>query len=176
MADFSQAAEFVRRWAEKQKDVIALGEALQTIGRIDHAAKEHEEARDKLARQVEAKKVELERLEARHKAFHATREQDLADAKAAGEQILADAKAAGGEALDQARAAADATIASANAEAEQIRAAYAARMKEQDRALAAKSEELTVLGRDLDAARLEHEALVETIARMRSLAGRVMAE
>jgi chromosome segregation ATPase len=176
MADFSEAAEFVRRWVEKQRDVIALGEALQTIGRIDHAAKEHEEARDKLAIQVAAAKEELQKTTDAHKTFLATRAKDLKDHEAAARQILADAKAAGGEALDQARAGADATIASANAEAERMREANAQRMAELERAFAAKSAELSDMQQTLTAARQEHEALVETIANMRRLAGRVMAD
>lgn len=170
MTDFNAAAEFVRRWAEKQRDIIALGDALKEIASIDQAAKERQEALDKLIEQHETRLAEIKTVEADHKAWLVQREAVLADHRDSIRDITDTAKREAREVISSAEITAQNTINAANTEVERIQNDHVRALKSLNEELATARAEFETVTRNLDDTRAEHATLVRTMEEMRGLA------
>lgn len=170
MTDFNATAEYVRRHAERQRDIIALGEALKGIASIDQAAKERQEALDKLIEQHETRLAEIKTTEADHEAWLAQREAVLADHRESVRDITTSAKQVAADTILKAEITAQNTINAANTEVERIQNDHVQALKSLNEELATARAELNAANRDLDEVCAEHTKLLRTMEEMRGLA------
>lgn len=121
--NLSEAADFAARWAENQRGMLMVSEALRGLGSMEQATKERKKALDEATKAHEAKKAEiasaeahLAALNARHDVVSQAHSEMLngasADAAAKAELIVAGA-----------RKQAEALIASAKSEADRFQVA-----------------------------------------------------
>lgn len=168
--NFNEAAEFVRRWAEKQRDIVALGDALKEIGAIDHARAEQQAELDKVVAQKESLAAEIAADQASHAAFMAGRDKDLAAHRAEAGAIMAAANAEATRISARSAAAAQQSAAASLGEASRARDVHVAAMHAAELELAAKQSQLDAATSDLETVRAEHLAVVEQIQAMRDAA------
>ena len=163
MADFNETAEFVRRWAERQRDIIALGDALKEIGSVSLAATERKAALDKMTEDLQTATDSLAAKKAEHEAFMAGRAKDIEDHQTAAQAIADKAQADANMIVTQAQANAKLVIAAANDEAARIQKAHADTM-------GAANTELQSVRSQLDAAKSE---LVTAVAEQADIAKKI---
>lgn len=174
MADLLQAAESVRRWVEKQRDIIALGDALKEIGSIDQARSESQAALDKVNAEHTAKVAELAAVKTELPSVIAARAKEV-EAHKATLQGLTDAANKNAEGIvDRAKKMAADTISAANAEAARVQKAHGETMTGLAAELMAKRGELADVQRQIAIARNEHDTLQANIAAMRKAARAVV--
>lgn len=170
MADFNETAEFVRRHAEKQRDIIALGDKLKEIGSIDLAAKETQAALDKVTTELNTATAGLEKTKADHEAFMATRERDLEAHRTTASGITDAANRAAAETVARAKTVAKDSIDAANAEVARIQAARVAAAASDNADFQGARQRLAGVLQAVEEKQAEHDEISSKIQAMRDLA------
>ncbi len=170
MVDFNEVAEYARRDGERHRDIIALGEKLKEIGSIDLAAKERQEALDKVNADLDAANAALATTKTDHEAFLANREKDLETHRAAASEITDAANRKAADIAAKAKVAADGVIAAANTEVARIQSAHAETMAAANSELQAARTQLAAVTREIEVKRAESDSVAQGIEQMKTLA------
>lgn len=170
MTDFNAAAEYVRRYAEKQRDIIALGEALKEIGMVDQATKEHQATLDKVTAQLAKATDELGAAKKEHTAFLKGRVEELATHKAALEAVTDAANKSAAATIVRANEAAKNILDAANAEVSRMQSAHAMVMVDGREELQAVRTELDTIRGEIETARIDHDLILKSTQEMKKLA------
>lgn len=168
MSDIQNGVDAVRKLVRLIEPLGQVADALDKVGALENAIKEHERDLKKLADQKA--KAELNAITAEAKV-DAAREQaakEVAAAQSVAEKIVVDAQSEAVAIKDKAKTGADALIARATADAASAKASLNAQIGELQAKLAGLQGEVEAAGKARDAAAAELEEIEKKVAAAKS--------
>ena len=170
MSSLSDAAEFAQRWAENQRGMVAVADALKNLGSMEQATSERKAALDAATKAHEDKKKEVADVEAKLAAANAQHEAALSAHDAELMTRSENATASAATIIEDARSKARTMIAEAEAEVARVQADHANTLAGMKAELDAHREALIEAQQAKTETEQAHHTLAERIEAMRETA------